>query len=109
MWKIFQIANGRKSCDNFDLESSDMFKVLSALEEHFEISYSNKAVFESSMSAIDLRINEQEVTIGWDNWSGIYIMARKPAGDIVVERIYEFLVNDEKERNSLQEKINTIK
>ena len=103
MWKIFQIANGRKSCDNFDLESSDIFKVLSVLEEHFEISYNNKAAFESVMSSIELRINGKEVSVGWDNWSGLFIMARKPAGDIVIERIYETLVNDEKERNSLQE------
>lgn len=95
MWKITNIANGRKSCDNFDLESCDIPKVLSLLENKFEISYDNNGGIGFSLVGLDLQINGERVTIGWDNWSGIFVMSKESAGDVVIEKIYEFLKQGE--------------
>ena len=91
MWKIIEIANGRKSCDNSDLESSDIFPALSILEKDFVISYDENASVDLNSVGFDLRINKEPVTMGWDNWSGIFIMSIEPSGDVVIEKIWEFL------------------
>lgn len=91
MWRMVETANGRKSCDNSDLESSDIFPTLSMLEENFAISYDGNAGIGLSLVGFDLQINGERVTMGWDNWSGIFIMSSEPSGDVVIEKIYEFL------------------
>lgn len=91
MWKIVKIANGRKSCDNDDLVSSDIPSVLSVIEKYYEISYDNKGALGQDVAAFDFQINGKQVTIGWDNWSGLFIMSNEPSGDIVIEKIFEIL------------------
>ena len=59
--------------------------------ENFAISYDETAGIGLNLAGFDLRINGERVTIGWDNWSGIFIMSSEPSGDIVIEEIYEFL------------------
>ena len=91
MWTIVEIANGRKSCENSDLQSSDIFPTLSFLEKNFAISYDENAGIGLNTVGFDFRINGERVTIGWDNWSGIFIMSSEPSGDVVIEKIYEFI------------------
>ena len=86
-----KIANGRNSCDNDDLVSSDIPSVLSVIEKYYEISYGNKGLLEQNAAAFDFQINGKQVTIGWDNWSGLFIMSHEPSGDIVIEKIFEIL------------------
>lgn len=97
MWKLMEIANGRKSCDNPDLKSSDIPAVLSVIEKNFEISYNKKGAIGLDTVGLDFQINEKHVTVGWDNWSGLFIMSREPDGDNVIERIFDVLAVDEKE------------
>ena len=91
MWKIVKIANGRKSCDNYDLVSSDIPSVLSVIEKYYEISYGNKGALGQDVAVFDFQIKGKQVTIGWDNWSGLFIMSNEPSGDIVIEKIFEIL------------------
>ena len=91
MWRMVEIANGRKSCDNSDLESSDIFPTLSILEKNFVINYDENPGIGLNIGGFDLRINGERVTMGWDNWSGIFIMSSEPSGDVVIEKIYKFL------------------
>ena len=88
MWRMVEIASGRKSCDNSDLESSDTFSILSILEKNFVISYDENAGIGLELVGFDLRVNGECVTMGWDNWSGIFIMSSEPSGDVVIEKIY---------------------
>ena len=91
MWKMVETANGKKSCDNDDLVSSDIPSVLSVIEKYYEISYGNKGALGLNVAAFDFHINGKQVTIGWDNWSGLFIMSLEPSGDMVIERIFEVL------------------
>lgn len=91
MWRMVEIASGRKSCDNSDLESSDIFPTLSILEKNFVINYDENPGIGLNIVGFDLRINGERVTMGWDNWSGIFIMSSEPSGDVVIEKIYKFL------------------
>lgn len=65
--------------------------ILSILEKNFVISYDENAGIGLSFAGLDLRINGERVTIGWDNWFGIFIMSIEPSGDVVIEKIWEFL------------------
>ncbi|MCH5257466.1 MAG: hypothetical protein J1D87_09230 [Lachnospiraceae bacterium] len=91
MWEIVKTANGRKSCDNFELDSSDILSILSVIEKYYVIDYDNRGALGQNVAAFDLQIDGKYMTIGWDNWSGIFIMSHDPSGDILVERIYEIL------------------
>lgn len=91
MWKIVRIANGRISCDNFELDSSEIPSVLSVIEKYYEIDYDNKGALGQNVAAFDFQIDGKYMTIGWDNWSGIFIMSNDPTGDIFLDRIYEIL------------------
>lgn len=91
MWKIVKTVNGRKSCDNFELGSSDILSVLSVIEKYYEIDYADNGALGQNVAAFDFHIDGKCMTIGWDNWSGIFIMSHDPSGDIMVEKIYEFL------------------
>lgn len=97
MWKLMEIANGRKSCDNPDLKSSDIPAVLSVIEKYFEISYNKKGAIGLDTVGLDFRINGKHMTVGWDIWSGLFIMARDSDGDDVIERVFDVLAVDEKE------------
>lgn len=86
-----KIANGRISCDNDDLVSSDIPEVLSVIEKYYEIRYDNKGAIGQNIAAFYFQLNGIQLTIGWDNWSGLFIMANEPSGDFMLEKIFEIL------------------
>lgn len=64
MWRMVEIASGRKSCDNSDLESTDIFPTLSILEKNFVINYDENPGIGLNIVGFDLRINGERVTMG---------------------------------------------
>lgn len=38
-----------------------------------------------SAAAVELHVNGARITVGWDNWSGIFIMAWDSEGDRIIE------------------------
>lgn len=95
MWKLSEIAHGRKTCDNYDLEGHMISQILSKLEKNFELDFCNKGTISVEFAGLDLFINGENITIGWDNWSGLFIMSREISGNGVIEKIYEYLNNSE--------------
>lgn len=92
-WTIVTAFDGHKSCDNYDLSSEEIFKVITALEKYFHIEYDSrrKSAVSPDMVGFSIDINNETFTIGWDIWSGVYIMSHSDAGDVIVEQIYAYL------------------
>lgn len=91
-WVLSLCKNGRRSCDNAKKEASEIFDILSKLESSFDLCSRNPNMVEGLDTAIfPLMINGQKITVGWDIWSGIFIMADTAEGDIVVEQVYSCL------------------
>ena len=92
-WKLFQISNGHQSLENFKLEADDMFAVLHQLKGHFQerLDTGSKIGLEVlSSAAAEIWIDGAKLTAGWDNWSGLFIMAWDADGDRIVQEIEEF-------------------
>ncbi len=90
-WELHTIANGRLSCDNFDLETSDIDWVESRIRQKF-----------------GKRLDEEKIMVSWDNWSGIFIMQMPgidtDSSDALIRKIYKFLACDDSEVSDLKKK-----
>ena len=73
-WKLFQVSNGHKSLENFELEAADVPAVLYQLKGHFQkrLDAGSKVGLEVlSAAAAEVWIDGSKLTVGWDNWSGL--------------------------------------
>ena len=82
-WELHRISNGKLSCENYSLESSDdIEKVRSCIQQKFG----------------DI-LKEEGIIVSWDNWSGTYIMQMPgmdtDSSELVIKEIYEFLSGEE--------------
>lgn len=86
-WKLCRISSGHLSLDNSELESDKIFEVLSAIEQKLgnKPEFGGKSGIIPSAAAVELRVNGARITVGWDNWSGIFIMAWDSEGDRIIE------------------------
>ena len=90
-WIISNLANGHKTCDNLAKEATQIFEVVSILEKQYNLICERFPVMELSTTVFLVKIYGEEITIGWDNWSGIFIMADTNNGDEIIEQIYNYL------------------
>lgn len=93
-WKLFQVSNGHKSLENFELEAADVPAVLYQLKEHFQkrLDAGSKVGIEVlSAAAAEVWIDGSKLTVGWDNWSGLFAMAWDADGDRIVREIEGYM------------------
>ena len=93
-WNLIQISSGHKSLENFELEPDHIPVVLHQLKDYFQgrLDVGNKIGLEILSSfAAEILIDEIELTIGWDNWSGLFIMSCDAYGDAIVQEIERFI------------------
>lgn len=69
----------------------DIFDVLNVLKMEFSIEYNEKAIAGLDGVYFAVTINREEVTVGWDIWSGVFIVAKNDSRNTVVESVYRFL------------------
>lgn len=91
MWKITKISDNKISCDNDDLEADMIPEVLSKLKKGFNVRYDNKGGRGLNLTALNFNIDGQKIIIGWDCWSGVFIMPDNVSGNSVIEKISEYL------------------
>ena len=93
-WELIQISSGHKSLENFKLEADNIPAVLHQLKDHFQgrLETGNKIGVEilSSLAA-EILIDGIKLTVGWDNWSGLFILAWDADGDNLVQEIEKFI------------------
>ncbi len=89
-WELVRLASGRLSLENDELEADALPEVLSGIENALgrqRVKYNSRLGLDvaSSAAAFELLIDGERITLGWDNWSGAFIMAWDVAGDRIIE------------------------
>ena len=92
-WKLYNISSGHYTIDNFELEAEDISVVLQQLQDYFQdrLVLGNQAGIGLSLVGVDILIDGNLLTVGWDTWSGIFIMASDAAGDAILRQLESYL------------------
>ena len=76
-WELTKIANGHLSCENSELDDSSIDEI--------------ERIILNKFGNI---IKEENITVSYDNWSGIFIMqigANTHSSDLLIKKIYDYL------------------
>ena len=86
-WKLNRIISGHLSLENGELKSEQIFEVLSELERKLGDSpkFGGKLGVVPSASAAELLVDGVRLTLGWDIWSGVFVMAWDKKGDQLIQ------------------------
>ena len=86
-WKLCKISSGHLSLENDVLKSEQIFEVLFKIERKLGESpeFGGKLGIMPSASAVELLLDSVRLTLGWDIWSGVFIMAWDNDGDNVIQ------------------------
>jgi hypothetical protein len=82
-------ANGHLTLDFGDYDSVAYQEVCAKLQNELGFARHGRTVVEldEGVSPSFLRA-ELEISAGWDNWSGSYLLANSDAGDAILRRLY---------------------
>ena len=85
-WKINRVSNRHLSLENDELSSEQIFEVLSEIERKLgdPSEFGGKIGITPSAAAAELLVDGARLTLGWDIWSGVFIMAWDNDGDRVI-------------------------
>jgi hypothetical protein len=88
---IDKAKNGHLSYDIENAKSSFFPVFCRLLEKQFDaIPVESPTSYVSEILG-DVRINEVVLGWGWDNWSGVYLMALSPEGDNIVQEVASYI------------------
>jgi len=82
------LCERKKTCDNEDKTAEGIFEVIKLLEKRFTVEYNNKCAAGLDGVYFSAMINNEKVTIGWNIWSGVFIMSEDEKGNDVIEDIF---------------------
>lgn len=82
--------NGHQSYEIFEADQSFIFQIATILTNVFE--YKSKILLDCFEGYyLDLYKEKIKLTVGWDNWSGCFIMSYCNEGDKEIVTIQEYL------------------
>jgi len=90
---FFKLHSGRESYEIYYAESPLIFPIATMLEEKFNLETDRQPLFGLDGTYLSL-IRETDsisLTLGWDNWSGVFVMAENTNSDSIVKEIGEYL------------------
>ena len=92
-WKLYTVSSGHCSLENFALEAEDIPSVLQTLQAHVHdrLAFGGQAGVGLSTVGIEILVDGNPLTVGWDNWSGVFLMARDSAGDAILRELNCYL------------------
>lgn len=91
--QFFKLHSGRESYEIYYAESPLIFPIATMLEEKFDLSTDGLPLFGLDGNYLSLKREEGSLSIilGWDNWSGVFIMAENEHSDDIVREIGKHL------------------
>ena len=96
MWKMCKLPSGCNSLDNDELEAdavSDVFDLLKA-QIGKRLSVSSMVGLSSDSLAGEFTVDGVSLTLGWDIWSGVFIMAHDSGGNKILGEISALLMQN---------------
>ena len=91
--KFFKTMKGRDSFEIYAADATLVFPLASMLQKEFSLEAVSLPLFGLDGIYLDLSKESVLITIGWDNWSGLFIMANEEDGDALIQEIGKFLEN----------------
>lgn len=94
---MYKTYKGLNTYENESLESKDTFEILRYIKNQFSGRLKSEKEFWNIITDDiynDLIIDGVKVNVGFDNWSGVFIMAWDERGNELVEEIAEMIQRD---------------
>lgn len=93
MWKIYKLPSGFDSLDNGEMEADAVFNVAELLKAHFGERFCiiSKVGLSPDSLAGEFTVDGVPLTLGWDIWSGVFIMAHDSCGNKILGEIAQIL------------------
>lgn len=103
--KTYTAANGQKTYEVFYASSSLVPVIGELLQEHFGFAPTSKPVIGLDEVVAEVEKDGIKLGLGWDNWSGAYVMGFCEEGSKWVNKISHFL-DDEFEKPKYRKYVN---
>jgi len=84
-------AAGHETYDINHAEAEHIFPVATIIEKQFGFKPLQLPILALDSAYIELKRNDIKIIIGWDIWSGLFVMAVDHKGDSIIHEIGEYL------------------
>lgn len=88
--KIYKTSNGYNSYEIEYADSIFIFKIAAVVTKKFQFIHVNPVIGLEQVF-MDFVKDGVKITVGWDIWSGCFVMARDKVGDKYIEEIGNYL------------------
>ena len=88
---FYKTENGRQSYEIYRATSEFIFVAAKILHEQFGFSKSHTPIVGLDEVITDCKREGIKLLLGWDIWSGFYVMADSQAGDAIVDEVGTYL------------------
>ena len=102
-WKKYRVSSGHLTLDNEQLEPDAAPAVLQLLKTRLggRLQAGERAGLTPSAAAAELIADGTALTLGWDIWSGLFIMAHDADGDKIIDELESLLCDAAEGKNGV--------
>lgn len=93
--KFYKTAKGNETYDIEHAEAEHIFPVATIIQKTFGFKPLQLPIFGLDSAHLELIKEDIKIMIGWDIWSGLFVMAIDEKGNKAVREIGEFLRTQE--------------
>ncbi len=92
-WIMCKTASGFYTLDNSEMSAENLSEIIKTMKNCFgkRMTFDWRAGFDGNSAAFEVKIDGIRITVGWDIWSGAFIMAWNRGGDGIIKEIESFL------------------
>ncbi len=89
-WRIAKTGSGLNSLENFNISCGDTLRIISLIEQAYCARAEYFPVYEEDVN-IEIVIDGERLLCGWESSCGCFVMATAKSGNVIIERIADFL------------------
>ncbi len=88
--QFMKTVSGRESYEIYEADGQMVYEVVQILREEFGFQ-SALPIFGPDEVYVDCTRDDARLTVGWDNWSGCFVMGFNDRADPIVREIGDYL------------------
>ena len=93
--KFNKTAEGNETYDIYHADAEHIFPVATLIQKNFGFKPLQLPIFGLDCAYLEMTQEDIKIIIGWDIWSGLFVMASDKKGNSTVREIGEFLRTQE--------------
>jgi len=93
--KFYKTAKGNETFDIEHAEAEHIFPVATLIQKEFGFEPLKLPVFGLDSAYLEMAQEDIRIIVGWDIWSGLFVMASDKKANLAVRKIGEFLGSQE--------------